>query len=326
MQHFCTYFDINYLPRARALHASLLEHCPDFHLHALCFDDESYKRLTESAPSRVTAIRLADFERAHPALLSIKATRTQVEYYYTCGPCLPLYVFGQWPEADLVTYLDADLYFFSSPQPLFDELANRSIGAMPHQLPAFRKQRRQGIYNVGWLSFRRDRDGIACLEWWRDRCIEWCYDRYEDGKYADQFYLDQWPRMFHGFYEYDHPGANVAVWNVNDHRLSVRNGRVYCGDRPLIFYHFHGLKQLSRFIFNTNLSITLRPPNPVLKHHVYLPYILQLQALAERVNPTASIRRYHARTPLAQFAREAIRAVLGVLLRQYVVVRNGRIY
>jgi hypothetical protein len=331
MHHFCTYFNINYLPRACALHASLQVHCPSYHLHALCFDEESFERLSALNLPHVTPISLAEFEAAHPALTAVKRSRNKLEYFFTCGPNLPLYVFDQRPDVDAVTYVDSDLCFFSDPQPLFDAWEGHSIGVTAHHLPAFRRapyiQRHTGFYNVGWLSFRRDRDGLGCLKWWRDRCLEWCYERFEDGKYADQLYLDQWPKLFPGFYEYVHCGANVAPWNVCDYRLSLRGGRVYCDDDPLIFYHFHALKQIAPHLFNTNLSLTLRPPHPVLKRHVYLPYIQQLQNFAERgCDPTSSNRHYRVRSPLAQWPRDALRVALGIVFRQYIYVKNGRIY
>ncbi len=331
MHHFCTYFNIDYLPRARVLHASLLEHCPSFHLHALCFDEECFARLRALNLPHVTPIALAEFEAAHPALAAVKASRTRIEYFYTCGPNLPLFVFDRRPDSDVVTYVDADLCFFADPQPLFDTEVKHSISVTAHHLPAFRRKprirRHTGFYNVGWLSFRRDRDGIACLKWWRDRCLEWCYERFEDGKYADQLYLDQWPKLFTGFYEYIHHGANVAPWNVHDYNLTLRNGRVYCDNDPLIFYHFHALKQINRHLFNTNLSLTLRPPHPLLKQHVYLPYILRLQSFTEiGHDPTSSNRHYRARSPLAQWPRDAFRLALGIVFRQYVYVKNGRIY
>ena len=330
MHHFCTYFDVNYLPRARVLHASLQAHCPSFHLHALCLDEASYARVEALKLPHVTAITLAEFEAAHPALEAAKASRSRLEYYFTCGPHLPLFVFARRADVDAVTYLDADLCFFADPQTLFDAWAGHSIGVTAHHLAPFRREsrvrRHTGYYNVGWLSFRRDHDGIACLEWWRDRCLEWCHERFEDGKYADQLYLDQWPKLFPGFYEHTHHGANVAPWNVRDYRLSVRDGWVYCDDDPLTFYHFHGLKQVSRHLYNTNLSLTYHPPHPVLKRYVYLPYILRLQACAGTADPTGSNRRYRAWSPLAQWSRDAFRAALGVVLRQYMYVRNDRIY
>ena len=35
-----------------------------------------------------------------------------------------------------------------------------------------------------YILFRRDENGLACLNWWRDRCNEWCNKRLEDGKEA----------------------------------------------------------------------------------------------------------------------------------------------
>jgi hypothetical protein len=239
-------------------------------------------------------------------------------------------VLNRVPEADAVTYLDADLCFFSDLQPLFDAQVGHSISVMAHHLPAFRKKfglrRHTGLYNVGWLSFRRDRDGIACLEWWRDRCLEWCYERFEDNKYADQLYLDQWPSLFPGFYEHTHHGANVALWNVRDYHFTLRDDKVYCDNDPLVFYHFHALKQVTKRIFNTNLSVSFRPPHPIVKHRIYVPYIKQLKAFAEEEHSvTGSVRRFRARSAAAQWVRDVFRIVLGIVLRQYIYVKNDRV-
>src|SRR6185369_9309965 len=122
-------------------------------------------------------IPLEEFEAADPALLQAKANRSKVEYYFTCTPSLPLYVLNKNPEYDLVTYIDSDLYFYSSPEPLFEEMGDDSISVIEHRYaPHLLGRERYGIYNVAWMSFRRTPDGLACLNWWRERCLEWCYD------------------------------------------------------------------------------------------------------------------------------------------------------
>ena len=74
-------------------------------------------------------------------------------------------------------------------------------------------------YNVEWVTFRRDPDGLEALNWWHDRCIEWCYQRAEDGKMGDQKYLDDWLVRFERVHVVRHPGAGLAPWNVKAHRL-----------------------------------------------------------------------------------------------------------
>ena len=52
--------------------------------------------------------------------LAVKPDRSPVEYLWTSTPALPLYMFSAHPELDEVTYLDADLMFFSDPQALLE--------------------------------------------------------------------------------------------------------------------------------------------------------------------------------------------------------------
>src|SRR5215211_7803733 len=125
----------------------------------------------------------------------VKPTRQSVEYYWTCGPAFLAYVFDRQPTIELLTYLDADLFFFGDPLPLYQELAGGSVLLIEHRYASSACHRASdwGTYNVGLLAFRRTSVGIACLRLWREQCLGWCFCRHEPGRFGDQMYLDTSP-------------------------------------------------------------------------------------------------------------------------------------
>jgi len=242
MRHYCTLFDRNYLLKGLALYRSLERYAGGFTLHVLCMDDMVHDLLGRLSLPHVKRIRRVDFE--DPQLLAVKPTRSVAEYCWTCTPSLPLYLLARDPDIEMITYLDADLYLFSSPDPIFEELGDKSILIVEHRFsPCFRHFEVNGKYNVEWLTFRRDALGLAALRWWREKCIEWCFYRLEEDRMGDQKYLDTWPQRFAGVHVLQHVGAGVAPWNFANYRISLRNGSLGVDEVPLIFYHFHGFRQ-----------------------------------------------------------------------------------
>jgi hypothetical protein len=242
-REFCTLFDSNYLTKAVAMHESLMRHCPDFHLTTFLFDEEAERLVAELGLANLTAVSLAQLEAHDPELLSTKADRTRTEYCWTATPALPRYVLGTRREVDEITYLDADLLFFSDPEALFDEMGDASVLITPHRFsPQYRAHEINGIYNVQFMVFRRDGRGEQVLQWWHDRCIEWCYYRLEDGKLGDQKYLDDWPERFDGVHVLRHKGGGLAPWNIQQYDVRRREGRVFVDEDPLVFFHYHRVR------------------------------------------------------------------------------------
>ena len=170
----------------------------------------------------MSTVTLAQLEAHDPAFAATKAGRTPTEYCWTATPALPLYLFDTRPELEEVTYLDADLLFFSSPEPLFAEMGDASVLITPHRFaPEYAHHEASGTYNVQFLTFRRA-GGLEILRWWHDRCVEWCFNRLEDGKLGDQKYLDDWPERFAGVHVLAHLGA--AAWRRGTSR-GTRCGR-----------------------------------------------------------------------------------------------------
>jgi len=277
MYYFCTYFDKNYLIRALALYKSLEEHCPEFCLWGLCLDEESYDALSRMDLPKMKLIVLEDFEDKDYALQEAKKNRSRVEYYFTCTPSLLLFILNNFSYVDLVTYIDADLYFFSDPGSIFEEISDYSIAIIEHRFsPQNRENTVSGIYNVGWVSFRRDGNSFACLNHWRDFCNEWCYDYIEGDRFADQKYLDDWPMRFNNVVVLQHIGANAAPWNIGNYKISVDNNRVSIDEQVLVFFHFHGCRHLIWRIYHTGLGYYKTKVNKTIRQFIYEPYLKRL--------------------------------------------------
>jgi len=279
-EQYCTYFDSNYLVRALALHASLQRVSPGAVLWALCLDRSAADTLARLALPTFRPVTLAELEAADRELAAVKPTRSQVEYYFTCTPALLNHLFLRAERIERLTYLDADLWFLADPAPLFAELSGHSVSIVPHRFPArLRRLEAYGRYNVGWLTFVHDARGGAVLADWRARCIEWCFDRLEGDRFADQKYLDAWPARFDGVREIEHRGANVAPWNLAGEALAWRDRALHAGRWPLLFFHFHGFKRIRPWLFDPGLSAYGVRMTPLLRERLFAPYVTELREL-----------------------------------------------
>ncbi|HTZ80017.1 MAG TPA: hypothetical protein VMC10_19055 [Stellaceae bacterium] len=320
VRHYCTYFDHRYLPRGLALYASMRRHCEPFRLWALCLSDEAYEFLIALDLPGLLPMRLAELEAHDPELLQAKSNRTPIEYYFTCSSTLMAALFDLHPDIDVLTYLDSDLYFFASPEAIFAEFRDASTYIVPHN---FSKRNEDllwgGLYNVGWVSFRRDADGLACLAWWRKSCLEWCHDYVEGDRFGDQRYLEKFPEMFRRVAIARHPGINVAPWNLDRYRLGVDpQGAPTVDGQPIIFFHFSGLKRISAILWRTSHRRFGAPMNRQVRGLLYAPYLADLLAgeamvqrrFANRVDPLGRGGTTDRRSRLYRTLRETVGAIV----------------
>lgn len=286
MRHYCTYFDQNYVPRGLVLLSSMFEHCGRFRLHVLCLDDATFNIVSQLAHGEVTPMRLADLEAADTELAAVKPTRSTIEYYFTLSSVWPRHLLRNHPDIDFLTYIDSDMCFYSSPEPVFAGIGEASVAITPHR---FSQENlvlaRNGKYNVGWMGFRHDAAGLACLEWYRERCLEWCYDRLEGDRFADQKYLERFPELFPNVVEVAHKGVNVATYNVNGFRITEENGGIMVDDVPLVCYHFHRVREDASGGFRYSLDGPAADDDSVVCRVVYAGYIRRLMEMVEKIRP-----------------------------------------
>lgn len=298
MNEFCTYCDQGYAARMRCLHDSLKQQGEPFRLWVLCFDAVTEEVVRAVQDSSLVTVSLDELLAADPAYAAVRSQRTRVEFFFTSTPVLVRHCLKRASAAASMTYLDADLFFFAPASAVFAEQGDASVGIVPHRFPLRLATRAtHGAYNVGWVSFRRDVNGLACLDWWRERCLEWCHDRLEPGRFADQGYLDDFPRRFAGVHALDHPGINAAPWNVDSARVRCVDGRPWLGDKPVLFYHYQGVREVAEGWFDPGLGTYQVKLTTALREVLYVPYLRRLSAMQAR------LRREHGIEPVRGYLR-----------------------
>jgi hypothetical protein len=250
MYNFITLFDKNYLSKGLALYDSLLKHCNNFMLYILAMDNETEEFLIKENLKKIFIIPLSQIESFYLELNELKKIRSRAEYCWTLTPYSIQYAIKKY-NLDSCTYLDADIYFFNDPAILFNEAGNSSIIITEHRYtPICDQTETSGKYCVQFMFFKNDKDGMEALEWWRQRCKEWCYSKCENGKFGDQKYLDDWTTRFKNVYVPTHIGCGLAPWNIQQYDISIENSKLFSQDKitkkkePVIFYHFHGLNKI----------------------------------------------------------------------------------
>ncbi len=252
MINFCTLFDRNYFYKGLAMYNSLAANCSEeFTLWILCMDDLTYELLEKMNLRGIKLVSLKEFES--PELLKAKSERGVAEYSWTCASNFIWFLSQSHPELEMITYLDADLYFFNDPKILIDELGNNDVMITEHRYTKKYDQASvSGKYCVQFMVFRCNPNGLKILDWWRSACLDWCFGYLDNGRFGDQKYLDDWTVKFEKVHELQHLGGGVAPWNVQQYDFTVKDGKVFGhlkGKReewPLVFYHFHGFCLLSK--------------------------------------------------------------------------------
>jgi lipopolysaccharide biosynthesis glycosyltransferase len=273
MRNYCTLFDSGYIARGLTLVNSLNEHCSPCRIFILCMDDEVEILLGKLETLNIIPVRLADLESEDKQLYDVKANRNKVEYYFTCKSSLVRYVLAKNTEFERVTYLDADLFFFSDPSELDDEIAQSSVAVIEHRFSTGNlRLYKYGRFNAGWISVRNDVAGHNCLDWWRSRCLEWCHDFVEGDRYADQKYMDKFPELFNAAIV-GNIGANLAPWNIGNYNLTYEDGNLFVDRQPVIFYHFQGVKRIYGSLIESGLASYRQQLGAVAREHLYMPYM-----------------------------------------------------
>lgn len=291
-QTFCTVFDKNYLYQGVTLFRSLQSHISHFTLYCLALDTESVSALKALQFENLIVVGLEALNAEQ-----VNWIRSRTNYPQFCWSMQPLicrYVLDLGEPS--VTYLEADSWFFSNPQPIFDELKGFSVSLAPHfYSPQFQNfQDGSGIYCTHFNYFKNDDDGTACLEFWRQKNFEYTKDLPQT--YPGQSALDLFKPKFSGVAVITHRGAGVAPWNVQQYQVTKNGATTLIDQLPVIFYHYH---QLARFE-DGKFNLGEYPISKAAIKYLYLPYIravLESEKMVREKDPNFNFKRTSKNPP-----------------------------
>lgn len=285
---FCTLFNVNYLDKGLALYFSLTEVSNDFVLYVLAMDDQCYEILKDLNNEKLLPIKLSDFETQE--LLSVKGQRKLGEYCWTCSPWIISYVLEKY-SPEYCTYLDADLYFYSNPRVIIEEMEKKkaSVQVVSHhfmKLVEDSTSKIVGKYCVEFNTFKNDREGKMLLDIWKKQVIEHCSIDGDGVYWGDQKYQDNWVDDYDFVIATENIGAGIAPWNLSQYRLHA----ITIGKNPnfvisrdgvkgdLLFYHFENIKYINESLANISLILSWGL-NKKFITSLYVPYLKRIREI-----------------------------------------------
>lgn len=322
MNIYCTLFDSNYLDKGLVLYRSLCACESDFRLYVFAFDERCREVLEAEAPEHMVVVPLSEFETAE--LQKVKAERTRAEYCWTCTPWTIRHVLDHYKEP-MCTYIDADMMFFSSPSYIFEDMKKTGCSTLitPQRLgstpEAQALEKRVGRFCVEFNTFFNDSNGREALDWWADKCLQWCFYSHTGKEgYGDQLYLDEFPKRFSGVYICNEWGVGLAPWNASQVELSSTAAPGYLRvketgqEYPLVLVHFAMIVHLTRHVINVASGM----PDKQLHKVVYDTYVKELRKardyLERNYHLSLYLRRSVSKNPLIALYHKFISPLLRI--------------
>ncbi len=236
----------NYLPQARVLARSFLDHHPDGRVVVLVLDAPG-DGLRWDEPFEVLVPTDLFPPAEHRELRRMMAIYQVMELATALKPFLLRHLVTERGEP-AATYLDPDVVVHAPLDDIAAAAADHGLVLTPHRLTPVPDDRCQpdeqvyaqcGAYNLGFVAVSAA--ATPFLDWWARRCARDCISDLPEGLFVDQRWAELGAAYFPPFVVRD-PGCNVAYWNLDERPLTWDDatGRYRAGEAPLRFVHLSG--------------------------------------------------------------------------------------
>ncbi len=252
-----------YLPKARVLGKSLKKFHPEIQFHLILsdvllpsinLDNEPFDSIITVAELNIPNLQQWIFKHSVVEMCTaVKGVGFQEIFKrYNC---------------DQVIFFDPDIVIFSPLDELLQNFDHGNILLTPHQLEPEKSKDavidneicflRHGVFNLGFLGVKNSPEGKYFLEWWSNRCLNFCYDDTPNALFTDQRWIDLVPTFFPNVTILRSPAYNVANWNLTNREVTgnLEEG-IFVNGKPLCFYHFSGSQNIMPEKYDVINSVT----------------------------------------------------------------------
>ncbi|MCX7772890.1 MAG: hypothetical protein N2376_07240 [Clostridia bacterium] len=282
--HFTTVVSQEHLFKLMGLVVSLKKVCLDYKLFVLCANEIVYHILKSMPFPEVVPVMLNEVE--DEALLRAKTDRIFHAYCWTLKPVFLYHVMVKHPDCEYFAHLDADLFFFKSPDAIFNENPEANLFLTHHRNSRefLKYYGLTGVFNTGFVGCKNTGVALRAVEKWKYQTVVYCPIKEDPIRklFGDQRYVESWNEEYPGVHVVQSIGANTALWNITNYRVTAQEDGIYLDDTPLIFYHFSGLTIISRTEFNLNWYYHI--DDEMVLEHIYKPYLEILAKAMKELN------------------------------------------
>jgi hypothetical protein len=233
----------NYLAHAKTLGDSILKLTQDCHFMIGLVD--KHDLAVDYTP--FNAFEIIPYDSiGFPFFSEMLAVYNVIEFNTSVKPYYFDFLFRKYGKDARILYIDPDIEAYRSMDDLFTMLNGNGIlltpnlvkepnGLVPGELASLR----HGMYNLGFIGIAFTEESQRFLKWWQERLRHHCLIEKSRGIFVDQKWVDLAPLFFKDIKFIDHPGYNMAWWNLSERKLVEKDGVYYVNSTDLLLYFFH---------------------------------------------------------------------------------------
>lgn len=235
-----TITSLNYFAKTKSLIESLRRYHQELSIHVLLADYDLKESIINND------YKGKNIYYCNPEVLKINELKEMAFKYNILefnASLKPFFIDYLLRDYEGVIYLDPDMVVYNKLTEVLAYMKQYSIIITPHVLSDCENADllsylEHGIYNLGFIAIRKDKNALKMLEWWKNKLIDFCICESQDKLFADQKWIDFVPALFEGVYILREAGYNVAFWNLWERTIKYIDDKYYVNNERLVIYHF----------------------------------------------------------------------------------------